>query len=399
MERPVNIVLSERAARLQPSPTLAVTARAAALKAEGKDIIGLGAGEPDFDTPEHIKEAARRAIAAGQTKYTAVEGTLSLRRAIVEKFKRDNGLAYEPKQILVSSGGKQSFFNLCQAVINPGDEVVVPAPYWVSYPEIVAIAGGTPVMPYAGPEQHYKLTAEQLEKSITQHTRLVVINSPSNPTGMAYRRAELLAFGEVLRRHPQVLIATDDMYEPFTWHGEPFCNILMCCPDLYERSLVLNGASKAYAMTGWRIGYAGGPADVIKAMGNMQSQSTSNPCSISQAAAEAALNGDQECVRVMCRAYKERHAYVHQALKAMPDVGVLPADGTFYAFPDFSRVVKRLKLKDDYELSEKLLVDAGVAVVAGSSFGAPGHLRLSFATSMENLKGALGRIAAFLEKA
>jgi aspartate aminotransferase len=398
MERPVNIALSERAARLQPSPTLAVTARAAALKAEGKDIIGLGAGEPDFDTPEHIKEAARRAIAAGQTKYTAVEGTLSLRRAVVEKFKRDNGLAYEPRQILISSGGKQSFFNLCQAVINPGDEVVVPAPYWVSYPEIVAIAGGTPVMPYAGPEQHYKLTAAQLEKSITQRTRLVVINSPSNPTGMAYRRAELLAFGEVLRKHPGVLIATDDMYEPFTWHGEPFSNILMCCPDLYERTLVLNGASKAYAMTGWRIGYAGGPADVIKAMGNMQSQSTSNPCSISQAAAEAALDGDQECVRVMCRAYKERHAYVHQALKAMPDVGVLPADGTFYAFPDFSRVVKRLKLKDDYALSEKLLVDAGVAVVAGSSFGAPGHLRLSFATSMENLKGAMSRIAGWLEK-
>jgi len=399
MEPSVNQALSERAARLQPSPTLAVTARAAELKAAGKDIIGLGAGEPDFDTPEHIKEAAIRAIKAGQTKYTAVEGTLSLRRAIIEKFKRDNGLSYEPKQILVSSGGKQSFFNLCQAVINPGDEAVVPAPYWVSYPEIVAVAGGTPVIPYAGPEQHYKLTPAQLEKAITPRTRLVVINSPSNPTGMAYRRAELLAFGEVLRRHPRALIATDDMYEPFTWHGEPFCNILMVCPDLYERTLVLNGASKAYAMTGWRIGYAGGPAAIIKAMGNMQSQSTSNPSSISQAAAEAALNGDQECVRVMCRAYKERHAFVHKTLAAMPGVGVLPADGTFYAFPDFSAVLKRFKLKDDIELCEKLLVDAGVAVVAGSSFGAPGHLRLSFATSMENLKEALSRIHRWLEKA
>ncbi|HEU5397739.1 MAG TPA: pyridoxal phosphate-dependent aminotransferase, partial [Gammaproteobacteria bacterium] len=318
------MALSERAARLQPSPTLAVTARAAALKAEGKDIIGLGAGEPDFDTPEHIKEAAIRAIRAGQTKYTAVEGTLSLRKAVVDKFKRDNGLSYTTSQVLVSSGGKQSFFNLCQAVVNPGDEVIVPAPYWVSYPEIVAIAGGTPVMPYAGAAQGYRLTPDQLEKSITPRTRLVVINSPSNPTGMAYRRAELAAFGEVLRRHPRVLIATDDMYEPFTWHGEPFCNILMACPDLYDRTLVLNGCSKAYSMTGWRIGYAGGPEAIIKAMGNMQSQSTSNPCSISQAAAEAALNGDQECVRVMCRAFKERHEYVHKTLKAMPGVAVLP---------------------------------------------------------------------------
>ncbi len=398
MERPLNIVLSERAARLQPSPTLAVTARAAALKAEGKDIIGLGAGEPDFDTPEHIKDAAIRAMRAGQTKYTAVEGTLSLRRAVVDKFKRDNGLTYTTNQVLVSSGGKQSFFNLCQAVVNPGDEVVVPAPYWVSYPEIVAIAGGTPVMPYAGADQGYRLTPAQLEAAISKRTRLVVINSPSNPTGMAYRRAELLAFGEVLRKHPQVLIATDDMYEPFIWHGEPFCNILMACPDLYDRTLVLNGCSKAYAMTGWRIGYAGGPEAIIKAMGNMQSQSTSNPCSISQAAAEAALTGDQECVRIMCRAFHERHDYVHKTLKAMPDVAVLPADGTFYAFPDFSRVIQRLKLKDDIELCERLLVDVGVAVVAGSAFGAPGHLRLSFATSMENLKGALSRIHGFLEQ-
>jgi aspartate aminotransferase len=398
MERSVNTALSERVLRLQPSPTLAVTARAAELKAAGRDIIGLGAGEPDFDTPEHIKEAAIRAIRAGQTKYTAVEGTLALRRAVAAKFRKDNGLEYTPAQILVSSGGKQSFFNLCQALLNQGDEVVVPAPYWVSYPEIVSIAGGTPVMPYAGPDQHYRLTPEQLEKSITKRTRLVVINSPSNPTGMAYRRAELLAFGEVLRRHQQVWVATDDMYEPFIWHGEPFCNILMVCPDLYDRCLVLNGASKAYAMTGWRIGYAGGPLEIIKAMGNVQSQSTSNPCSISQAAAEAALTGDQECVRVMCRAYKERHDYVYKTLSAMPCVAVQPADGTFYSFPDFSAVVKSLKLKDDIELCERLLVDAGVAVVAGSSFGAPGHLRLSFATSMDNLKGALSRIHGFLEK-
>jgi aspartate aminotransferase len=390
--------LSERAARLQPSPTLAVTARAAALKASGHDIIGLGAGEPDFDTPEHVKEAARRAIANGQTKYTAVEGTLSLRKAVVEKFRRDNGLTYTPAQILVSSGGKQSFFNLCQAILNKGDEVVVPAPYWVSYPEIVAIADAAPVMPYAGPDQHYKLTPEQLEKSISKKTRLVVINSPSNPTGMAYRKKELLAFGEVLRRHPDVLIATDDMYEPFIWHGEPFCNILMACPDLYDRTLVLNGCSKAYAMTGWRIGYAGGPEAIIKAMGNMQSQSTSNPCSISQAAAEAALNGSQDYVHMMCKAFRERHDYVHMALTAMPGVSMLPADGTFYAFADFSKVIQRFKLKDDTELCERLLVDAGVAAVSGSAFGAPGHLRMSFATSMDNLKGAMSRIAGWLEK-
>jgi aspartate aminotransferase len=324
---------------------------------------------------------------------------LSLRKAVVDQFKRDNGLTYTPAQILVSSGGKQSFFNLCQALLNKGDEVVVPAPYWVSYPEIVAIADATPVMPYAGPEQHYKLTPAQLEKAISKKTRLVVINSPSNPTGMAYRKAELQAFGEVLRKHPDVLIATDDMYEPFIWHGEPFCNILMACPDLYERTLVLNGCSKAYAMTGWRIGYAGGPESIIKAMGNMQSQSTSNPCSISQAAAEAALNGSQEYVQMMCKAFKERHDYVNGALNTMPGVSALPADGTFYAFADFSKVIQRFKLKDDYELCERLLVDAGVAAVAGSAFGAPGHVRMSFATSMDNLKGAMGRIAGWLQKA
>jgi aspartate aminotransferase len=276
--------------------------------------------------------------------------------------------------------------------------VVVPAPYWVSYPEIVAIAGSTPVMPYAGPDQHYKLAPAQLKAAISKRTRLVVINSPSNPTGIAYRRAELVALADVLRRHPQVLIATDDMYEPFLWHGEPFSNILMVCPELYERTVVLNGASKAYAMTGWRIGYAGGPAPLIKAMTNVQSQSTSNASSISQAAAEAALNGDQECVRVMCRAYKERHEFVYKTLAAMPGVRVTPADGTFYSFPDLSAVIARLKLKDDVVLSEKLLTDAGIALVAGSSFGAPGHLRLSFATSMDNLREALRRLGEFLQR-
>ena len=398
MELPVTIILSERVRRLQPSPTLAVTARAAELKAQGNDIIGLGAGEPDFDTPDHIKEAAIRAIRAGQTKYTAVDGTPSLKRAVIEKFHRDNGLDYQPNQILVSCGGKQGFFNLCQALLNPGDEAIIPAPYWVSYPEIVQITGATPVTVYAGPEQSYKLIPAQLEHSITTRTRLLVINSPSNPTGMAYTRTELEAFATVLQRHPRVIIATDDMYEHFQWQNGPFCNILMACPQLYEHTVVLNGVSKAYAMTGWRIGYAGGPANLIKAMANVQSQSTSNPASISQAAAEAALNGDQQCVQLMCRSFQERHQYLYQALKNMPGVQVLPADGTFFSFPDFSNVITRLKLKDDVELSERLLVDTGIAVVPGSAFGAPGHLRLSFATSMDNLKAAVGRLGDFLEK-
>ena len=392
------IALAERVRRLQPSPTFAVIARAAELKAQGRDIIGLGAGEPDFDTPAHIKEAAIRAIRAGQTKYTPVSGTASLKRAVIEKFRRDNGLEYQLNQILVSCGGKQSFFNLCQALLNPGDEAIVPAPYWVSYPEIVAIAGATPVMPYAGPEQHYKLRPEQLEQAITRQTRLLILNSPSNPTGMAYSRAELQAIGEVLRHHPQVFIATDDIYEHFQWEGGPFCNILMACPDLYARTLVINGASKAYAMTGWRIGYAGGPAALIKAMTNVQSQSTSNPASISQAAAEAALTGDQSCVGEMCRAYQERHAFVYDRLKTLPGVRVLPANGTFYSFPDFSAMIAKLKLADDNALAERLLNDTGIALVAGSSFGAPGHLRLSFATSMHNLETAMTRLETFLRE-
>lgn len=392
------VVLAERVRRLQPSPTLAVSARAAELKAQGRDIISLGAGEPDFDTPMHIKEAAIRAIRAGRTKYTPVGGTPALKQAVAEKFRRDNGLAYEANQILVSCGGKQSVFNLCQALLNPGDEAIIPAPYWVSYPEIVAIAGAKPVIAYAGPEQHYKLSPEQLGRSITAQTRLLILNGPSNPTGMAYSRAELEAFGEVLRRHPQVFIATDDMYEHFQWQGGPFCDILMACPDLYDRTLVINGASKAYAMTGWRIGFAGGPAPLIKAMTNVQSQSTSNPASISQAAAEAALTGDQTCVAEMCRAYQERHAFVYQRLKAMPGVQVLPSDGTFYSFPDCSGIIARFGLADDIALAERLLNDAGIALVAGSAFGAPGHLRLSFATSMENLEAAMTRLETFLRQ-
>jgi aspartate aminotransferase len=398
MEFSVTIALAERVQQLQPSPTLAVTARAAALKALGKDIISLGAGEPDFDTPEHIKDAAIRAIRDGQTKYTPVDGTPSLKRAVIEKFHRDNGLDYQANQVLVSCGGKQVFFNLCQALLNSGDEVIIPAPYWVSYPEIVQIAGANPVPVYAGTTQGYKLTAPQLERAITSRTRLFVINSPSNPTGMAYSRTELEALANVLLRHPRIVIVTDDMYEHFQWHNRPFCNIVMVCPELYARTVVLNGVSKAYAMTGWRIGFAGGPANLIKAMVSMQSQSTSNPASISQAAAEAALIGDQRCIKVMCDAYQQRHQFVYNALKEMRNLRVLPVDGTFYSFPDFSQLIARLGFKDDVNLSERLLTDAGIALVAGSSFGAPGHMRLSFATSMENLKAAMVRLKNFIEK-
>ena len=312
----MDIPLSRRVQSIKPSPTLAVTARAGALKAAGKDIIGLGAGEPDFDTPDHIKAAAIAAIERGFTKYTPVDGTPSLKAAVIAKFKRDNGLAYTPKQILVSCGGKQSFFNLVQAVINPGDEVIIPAPYWVSYPDIVLLADGMPVIVDAGIEQGFKMSAAQLEAAITPKTRMVVINSPSNPTGAVYSRQELAALGEVLRAHPQVLIATDDMYEHISLDDAPFANILNACPDLYPRTMVLNGVSKAYSMTGWRIGYAAGPEPIIQAMTNVQSQSTSNPTSISQVAAEAALNGDQACMAPMLAAFKQRHQLLVDGLNS-----------------------------------------------------------------------------------
>lgn len=394
--------LSRRVQAIKPSPTLAVTARAAKLKAEGKDIIGLGAGEPDFDTPQHIKEAAIAAIHKGFTKYTPVGGTASLKAAIIAKFKRDNGLDYTPKQILVSCGGKQSFFNLALAVINPGDEVIIPAPYWVSYPDIVLIAEGKPVIVQAGIEQGFKMIPAQLAAAITPKTRMVVINSPSNPSGAVYTLEELKALGEVLRQHPQVLIATDDMYEHIALTDAKFVNILNACPDLYPRTMVLNGVSKAYAMTGWRIGYAAGPEAIITAMENVQSQSTSNPTSISQVAAEAALNGDQGCITPMVRAFRERHEFVVNELNKIPGLSCLKAGGAFYAFPDARAAISTLHGRGvleeatDLALSEYLLVEGGVAVVPGSAFGSEGYIRLSFATSMDNLKQALARIAKAL---
>jgi len=392
-----DLKLSDRVQRIKPSPTLAVTTRAAELRAQGKDIIGLGVGEPDFDTPDHIKEAAIEAIRAGKTKYTAVDGTPSLKKAIVAKFQRENGLSYEPSQILVSSGGKQSFFNMALALLNDGDEAVIPAPYWVSYPDMVLVAGGEPVIIETTVENRFKITAAQLEAAITPKTRLFVINSPSNPSGIAYTEKELKEIGAVLKKHPNILVATDDMYEHILWTGKPFVNILNACPELYERTIVMNGVSKAYSMTGWRIGYAAGPQKLIKAMTKVQSQSTSNPASISQAAAEAALNGPQDCIADMVKAFKERHDWLVAALNDLPGVTCLEGDGTFYAFADFSGAIKQLGLANDIELAEKLL-EGGVALVPGSAFGAEGCMRFSFAVSLDTLKSAVSRIATVLGK-
>jgi len=393
----MSVKLSNRVQSVKPSPTLAITARAAECRTAGRDVIGLGAGEPDFDTPDHIKEAAIQAIRDGQTKYTAVDGTAALKRAIIDKFKRDNQLEYRPDQILVSCGGKQSFYNMAQAILDPGDEVVIPSPYWVSYPDMALLAGGVPVFIQAKAEQHFKITPAQLMASINEKTKVVVINSPSNPTGMAYTQEELAALGDVLREHPRLIIATDDMYEHIRWKDEPFVNILSAAPDLYDRTIVMNGVSKAYSMTGWRIGYAGGPTEIIKAMKKVQSQSTSNPTSISQAAAVAALEGPQDCIQEMVKAFKERHDYVVDRLNRMPGVECLPTDGTFYCFPKMEEAIRRIDgVNNDLELSEFLINKAEVALVPGSAFGLSGHVRISIATSMDNLVTALDRIESIL---
>ncbi|OOZ15311.1 aspartate aminotransferase [Solemya velum gill symbiont] len=389
----MSLKLSQRVQAVKPSPTLAITARAAELRAAGKDIIGLGAGEPDFDTPEHIQQAGIDAIKSGKTRYTAVDGTASLKQAIIDKFKRDNNFSFEADQILVSCGGKQSFYNLAQAILDPGDEVIIPAPYWVSYPDMAILAGGIPVYINADAEQNFKITPQQLETSITEATRLFVINSPSNPSGMAYSMGELEALGKVLESHPKIVIATDDMYEHILWEGTSFCNILNACPQLEDRIIVLNGVSKAYAMTGWRIGYAGGPVEIIKAMKKIQSQSTSNPTSISQYAAETALNGPQSCINDMMVQFKQRHDYVLDRFNRMPGIECLPSDGTFYLFPKATDLIESLEgISDDLQLADYLIQKAEVAVVPGSAFGLAGYFRVSIATSMEELETAMDRI-------
>jgi len=398
LSQPVSNVLSRRVLAIKESPTLAITAKAAKYKVEGRPIIGLAAGEPDFDTPQHIKDAAIAAINAGYTKYTPVSGIPALKKAIVNKFTNENGFDYAVNEVIVGVGGKQTIFNLCLAVLNAGDEMIVPAPYWVSYADIAMVAEAVPVIIDCGIEQGFKLLPAQLEAAITPKTKLVMFNSPSNPTGAVYNFAELQALGEVLLKHPNILVATDDMYEHVNLTGEKFYNILNATPALKNRCIVLNGVSKAYSMTGWRIGYAAGPANIIKAMEILQSQSTSNATSISQYAAEAALSGPQECIQPMVTAFKARHKYVVDRFNAMPGLRCIMAGGAFYAFPDAREAIANLHktgkiaAANDMAFAEYLLEKYDVAVVPGSAFGAEGYFRISFATSMENLQTALDRI-------
>lgn len=392
----MTLPVSRRVQRVKPSPTLAVTARAAKLKAEGKDIVALGAGEPDFDTPAHIAAAGVDAIKGGFTRYTNVDGINELKDAIIAKFRRDNGIEYERSQVIVSSGAKQTIYNLCMAVLDPGDEAIIPAPYWVSYPDMVMLADGLPVMPYAGANQGYKITPRQLEAAITPKTRLVLLNSPCNPTGAAYTRAELRALGEVLLAHPRIVVGTDDMYEKIYWASEPFSSLLTAVPELYDRTVTINGCSKAYAMTGWRLGYCGGPKEIVTAMSTIQGQSTSNASSITQRAAVVALAGDQQCVADMTVQFKKRHDYIVAGLNSLPGISCLPGAGTFYAFADVSEAMQAMGCRDDNAFAELLLNEGGVAVVPGSGFGAPGHMRISFACSMETLEKAVDRMARVL---
>ena len=392
----VSLPVSRRVQRIKPSPTVALTGRVAQLKAQGRDIISLGVGEPDFDTPAHIREAGIEAIRQGHTRYTPLEGTVELKDAIIGKFVRENGLRYTRDQILVSSGGKQTIFNLVMSVIDPGDEAVIPAPYWVSYPDMVRLADGVAVTPYAGPEQRYKISAQQLADALSDKTRLFILNSPCNPTGAAYSSAELRALGQVLRNYPRVVICVDDMYEHIYWGAEPFASFAAVCPELYDRTVTVNGVSKAYAMTGWRIGYGGGPVELIRAMASIQSQSTSNPSSIAQRASVVALNGDQSCVREMNRHFRARHDLLVAGLNALPGVTCLSGAGTFYAFAHVAQAMRTLNFSDDVAFAEHLLLHGGVAVVPGSGFGAPDHMRLSFACDIGALQQALERIALAL---
>jgi len=383
--------------RIQPSATLAMTGRVIELKRQGVDVIGLSAGEPDFDTPDFVKEAAIAAIRAGQTKYTDVDGTAELKEAVAGKFKRDNGLVYERSQISINAGGKHTLFNALVATVEQGDEVIIPAPYWVSYPDIVNFAGGTPVFIEGPASQGYKITAAQLEAAITPRTKWVLLNSPSNPSGAAYSAAELKELGEVLLRHPHVLVLTDDMYEHVWYAPTPFATIAQVCPDLYDRTLTVNGCSKAFAMTGWRIGFAGGPVWIINAMRKLQSQSTSNPCSISQAAAVAALNGDQSFLEERNVAFKKRRDMVVAMLNDAPGLDCPVPEGAFYVYPDASGVMgkttpKGQKIVTDEDLINYFLDDYGVAAVHGGAFGLSPAFRISYATSEEVLRKACTRI-------
>lgn len=386
------MLISQRAQRIQPSPTLAMNAKAKALAAQGHSIINLSVGEPDFDTPAAVCEAAIAAIHQGQTRYTAEDGSPALKQAIIAKFQRDQGLCYEASEILASAGAKQSLYNIIQAMVNAGDEVIIPAPYWVSYPDMVKLADGQPRIVPTSLAQNFKISPEQLAAAITPKTKLLILNSPSNPTGVCYTAAELRALAKVLLAHPQVYILSDDIYEKLLWSPEPFSNLLMACPELKSRCFLINGASKAYAMTGWRLGYMAGPKDLIAEAKKIQSQSTSNPCSISQAATVAALEGDQSGIQHMVGEFRRRHDYLVQALGKIPGFELLPAEGAFYCFPKIEGLMQRLEMPDDLALCDYLLSHSHIATVPGSAFGSPGYLRLSFAVSMPNLEEAVSRL-------
>lgn len=390
--------LAQRVQKIKPSPTLAINARAKQIAKDGGDIISLSVGEPDFDTPNHIKDAAREAIEKGLTKYTAVDGTPELKQSIIHKFAKENELAFEPEQIIVSSGAKQSLYNLFQSILDSGDEVIIPTPYWVSYPDMVLLSDAQPVYIKTDIKQNFKMHPEQLEQALTEKTRLLILNSPSNPSGMIYTKSELAAIAEILERYPNVYVVSDEIYEHIIWTHRPFFSILNVAPQLADRTIIVNGVSKAYAMTGWRIGYAAGPAHVIAGMKKIQSQSTSNACSIAQYAASAALDGDQQCVHDMVKLFKERHDFMLKGLQNMDGIHVLPSNGTFYTLPDVSEIINNMSgINNDLEFAEHLLVKAGVAVVPGSAFGMPNTLRISYATSKEKLDDALKRIKTVIQ--
>ena len=392
-------IISNNLKRIKPSPTIAVTQKAKELKASGKDIIGLGAGEPDFDTPDNIKEAAIKAIQDGDTKYTAVDGTPALKNAIIKKFKRENNLDYKLDQITVGTGGKQVIYNAMMATLNNGDEVVIPAPYWVSYPDIVLLAGGTPVILECNEKQEFKIRPSDLEKSITKKTKWIILNSPSNPTGACYAEKDIKEIGKILEKHPHVFILSDDIYEHVTYENFKFFTIAQI-DSLKDRVLTMNGVSKAYSMTGWRIGYAAGPKDIIKAIAKIQSQSTTNPSSISQAAAVEALNGTQSFIQERSKSFQERRDFVVKELNAIDGINCLKPDGAFYVFPSCKKLIgkkdsKGREIKNDTDFVQSLLENNGIAVVQGSAFGLEGFFRISYATSMENLKKALEKISIF----
>lgn len=393
------IATANRLKKLQPSPTMVMNAKARALEAQGIEILSLSVGEPDFDTPEYICNAAIDAIHSGFTRYTAADGIAPLKAAIQDKFKRDNQLSFNSNEIIVTSGAKQALASALSALLNPGDEVIIPAPYWVSYPDMVILGEGTPKFIYADHTQNFKITAEQLEAAITPRTRVFVINSPNNPTGMIYSAEELKALADVLKRHPNIVILSDDIYEHLIWSNLPFANLLMVCPELKDRTIVVNGVSKSYAMTGWRIGYAAGPAEVINQMKNIQMQTTSAPNSIAQKAALAAISGPQDSIPLMNKQFKMRHDFLVKALSTLPGVKCVPAQGAFYLLPDFSAWLNdHPEIGDDSILAETLLTEIHVATVAGTPFGAPNCIRLSFASSMETLEEAMRRLEKFAKR-